>query len=237
MRSWTSRRRRDEGGGAGRSRRPGASRAEERRHLLLPPIGPGGQGARWGSRQGSSYPPLPINSVDLALWAEADSIFPRLTDPNLFIRAHRAGIEVYPWTINDPDQVRWLNRLGADGVVTDDPCRVRKGRRRSRHQRQSRRVPVLHPCHHFEGQDCTFCFCPLYPCKDPGFRQVHQVEAGKEALELRRLHPGPQARSGPVLQGSPRRHHRGAEAGRSRWWLNGIWRPSGGTDLSRPSSW
>lgn len=23
-----------------------------------------------------------------------------------------------------------------------------------------------YPCH-FEGQDCTFCFCPLYPCEDP----------------------------------------------------------------------
>ena len=23
-----------------------------------------------------------------------------------------------------------------------------------------------HPCHH-EGQDCTFCYCPFYPCNDP----------------------------------------------------------------------
>jgi adenosylcobinamide hydrolase len=23
-----------------------------------------------------------------------------------------------------------------------------------------------YPCHHFEGQDCTYCFCPLYPCED-----------------------------------------------------------------------
>ena len=22
-----------------------------------------------------------------------------------------------------------------------------------------------HPCH-FEGQDCTFCYCPFYPCND-----------------------------------------------------------------------
>jgi len=22
-----------------------------------------------------------------------------------------------------------------------------------------------YPCH-YEGQDCTFCYCPLYPCKD-----------------------------------------------------------------------
>lgn len=23
-----------------------------------------------------------------------------------------------------------------------------------------------YPCHH-EGQDCTFCYCPFYPCNDP----------------------------------------------------------------------
>ncbi|HNR58697.1 MAG TPA: glycerophosphodiester phosphodiesterase family protein, partial [Methanothrix sp.] len=45
-----------------------------------------------GLKTGIIISSLPINPVDLALWAEADSIFPRLTDPNLFIRAHRAGI-------------------------------------------------------------------------------------------------------------------------------------------------
>jgi len=24
----------------------------------------------------------------------------------------------------------------------------------------------LYPCH-FPKQDCTFCFCPFYPCQDP----------------------------------------------------------------------
>ena len=23
----------------------------------------------------------------------------------------------------------------------------------------------FYPCH-FEGQDCSFCYCPLYPCND-----------------------------------------------------------------------
>jgi len=23
----------------------------------------------------------------------------------------------------------------------------------------------FYPCH-FEGQDCSFCYCPLYPCRD-----------------------------------------------------------------------
>lgn len=30
---------------------------------------------------------------------------------------------------------------------------------------RSRRNCEYYPCH-FEGQDCTFCFCPFYPCED-----------------------------------------------------------------------
>lgn len=33
--------------------------------------------------------------------------------------AHQAGLEVHFWTINDPDQMRQLILLGADGLVTD----------------------------------------------------------------------------------------------------------------------
>lgn len=131
-----------------------------------------------GLKTGIIISSLPINPVDLALWAEADSIFPRLTDPNLFIRAHRAGIEVYPWTINDPDQVRWLNRLGADGVVTDDPCRVRKAADDPVTNVKAGECQY-YPCHHFEGQDCTFCFCPLYPCKDPELGRFIRSRRGK----------------------------------------------------------
>lgn len=121
---------------------------------------------------------LPVNPVDLALWAEADSIFPRIPNPNLFKKAHREGIEVYPWTINDPDRARWMNRLGADGLVTDDPCGIRA----------AADEPVInvkagecqyYPCHHFEGQDCTHCFCPLYPCKDPELGRFIKTKRGK----------------------------------------------------------
>jgi len=31
--------------------------------------------------------------------------------------------------------------------------------------RVGRRDCEYYPCH-FEGQDCTFCFCPFYPCND-----------------------------------------------------------------------
>ncbi|HOO54921.1 MAG TPA: glycerophosphodiester phosphodiesterase family protein [Methanothrix sp.] len=120
---------------------------------------------------------LPINPVDLALWARADTIFPRITNPNLFKKAHRERIEVYPWTINDPDQVRWLRRLGADGIVTDDPCKIRKVADEPVTNVKAGECQY-YPCH-FEGQDCTHCFCPLYPCKDPELGKFIKTKRGK----------------------------------------------------------
>ncbi|MDF0590184.1 glycerophosphodiester phosphodiesterase family protein [Candidatus Methanocrinis natronophilus] len=121
---------------------------------------------------------LPVKPVELALEAEADSIFPRLTNPNLFKAAHREEIEVYPWTINDPDEVRWLKRLGADGIVTDDPCRVRKAADEPVTNVEAEECQY-YPCHHFEGQDCTHCFCPLYPCRDPQLGRFIKAKRGK----------------------------------------------------------
>ncbi len=121
---------------------------------------------------------LPINPVDLTLWAKADSIFPRITNPNLFKKAHRVGLEVYPWTINDPDQVRWLKRLGADGIVTDDPCGIRTAADEPVTNVRAGECQY-YPCHHFEGQDCTHCFCPLYPCKDPELGKFIKTKRGK----------------------------------------------------------
>lgn len=38
-----------------------------------------------------------------------------------------------------------------------------------------------YPCHHFPGQDCTFCFCPFYPCEDErtGGKWVERSSGGK----------------------------------------------------------
>jgi glycerophosphoryl diester phosphodiesterase len=43
-----------------------------------------------------------------------------------FVRAaHRAGVAVHVWTIDDPDEIRgWLD-LGVDGVMTDRPAVLR----------------------------------------------------------------------------------------------------------------
>ncbi len=35
--------------------------------------------------------------------------------------AHEAGLYVYAWTVNDPDEARRLKELGVDGITTDRP--------------------------------------------------------------------------------------------------------------------
>lgn len=34
-----------------------------------------------------------------------------------------------------------------------------------------------YPCH-FEGQDCTWCYCPFYPCLDPATGGKYKHRAG-----------------------------------------------------------
>jgi len=43
----------------------------------------------------------------------------RIVSPRLLAAAHRHGVEVHVWTVNDPDDMRRLVQLGVDGIVTD----------------------------------------------------------------------------------------------------------------------
>ena len=43
----------------------------------------------------------------------------RVVTPSLVRAAHRHGVEVHVWTVNDPDDMRRLVGQGIDGVVTD----------------------------------------------------------------------------------------------------------------------
>lgn len=43
----------------------------------------------------------------------------RIVSPRLIAAAHRHGVEVHVWTVNDPDDMRRLVALGVDGIVTD----------------------------------------------------------------------------------------------------------------------
>lgn len=133
---------------------------------------------------------LPVRPVELALWAGADAIFPKRTNPRLFQEAHRCGIEVYPWTINSTDEASWLLRLGADGLVTDNPCLIRDVADQPVKD-TSRSNCDYYPCHHFEGQDCTHCFCPLYPCRDQDLGKFVITKRGKRVwtcIDCRLVH-------------------------------------------------
>ncbi len=50
--------------------------------------------------------------------------FWRIVSPRFVEAAHRLGIEVHVWTVNDPARIERLLRWGVDGIMTDDPARA-----------------------------------------------------------------------------------------------------------------
>lgn len=68
---------------------------------------------------------LSIGTTDPTLYAEqgADIWSPSANDltPDLIERAHDAGLLVIPWTVNDPDDMRYLISIGVDGLISDRP--------------------------------------------------------------------------------------------------------------------
>ncbi len=48
----------------------------------------------------------------------------RLVTPEIVGAAHRMGIEVHVWTVNDAAEMRAMLDLGVDGIITDYPARL-----------------------------------------------------------------------------------------------------------------
>lgn len=48
----------------------------------------------------------------------------RILDRRFVAAAHRRGIEVHAWTIDEPDEMRRLLALGVDAIITDRPDRM-----------------------------------------------------------------------------------------------------------------
>lgn len=65
--------------------------------------------------------------VDSA-WFEFDCILPRQDyfTRELTEKAHHSGLQVIPWTLNKPADIRKAFRIGVEGFVTDDPCQARQ---------------------------------------------------------------------------------------------------------------
>jgi glycerophosphoryl diester phosphodiesterase len=41
-------------------------------------------------------------------------------------RAHKRGMKIYVWTVNDPVQMSVMMSRGVDGIITDDPALARR---------------------------------------------------------------------------------------------------------------
>ena len=66
-----------------------------------------------------------------ALDAPCAQVPPRYGDreivtPDLVAEAHRRGVQVHVWTIDDTVEMRALLDLGVDGIMTDEPGRLRQ---------------------------------------------------------------------------------------------------------------
>jgi glycerophosphoryl diester phosphodiesterase len=68
----------------------------------------------------------PADAVERALRAGARQLAPRrdMVTAALVERAHRAGLLVVPWTINEPAEMRAAIAAGVDGIMTDYPDRL-----------------------------------------------------------------------------------------------------------------
>ncbi len=51
--------------------------------------------------------------------------YSELQQENEVPEAHAAGLEVNPWTVNSEEALRWVIRLGADRIITNEPGKAR----------------------------------------------------------------------------------------------------------------
>lgn len=56
----------------------------------------------------------------------SDPDFVPYPDERMIDDAHARGLAVIPWTINDPETMRYFLDLGVDGIITDFPDRLRQ---------------------------------------------------------------------------------------------------------------
>jgi glycerophosphoryl diester phosphodiesterase len=106
-------------------------RAAVRRALgptLATSVGPA-RVATW--RLGGAVPVLGRPLTSLALRGAAALQVPLrggpldIVTPHSIARAHRAGVQVHVWTVNDPTEMHRLLDLGVDGLITDRADLVR----------------------------------------------------------------------------------------------------------------
>lgn len=68
----------------------------------------------------------PLDAIPVASQLAAFAINPNhksLTKKNVK-KIHEAGFKIYPWTINEPNDIERMKSLGVDAIITDYPERV-----------------------------------------------------------------------------------------------------------------
>ncbi len=77
-----------------------------------------------GARRGLIFSKQTDESLTRAVEIDADAILPKFTllSGDLVKKAHEAQIQVIPWTLNRESEIEMAERLGVDGLATDDPC-------------------------------------------------------------------------------------------------------------------
>jgi len=68
--------------------------------------------------------PMSLKKIAERFRAKSIHIPLRIATQRFVDKAHAAGLKVYVFTVNTPDEIQRLRNLGADGVFTDFPDRV-----------------------------------------------------------------------------------------------------------------
>lgn len=77
-------------------------------------------------RLAALYEGAPKDFVSIALEAGAQIVSPnyRLVTPEQVAAAHKAGLQVIPWTANTPEDWTRLTAAGVDAIISDDPAEL-----------------------------------------------------------------------------------------------------------------
>jgi glycerophosphoryl diester phosphodiesterase len=79
-----------------------------------------------GIRIGLLADRAPTGLIDAAMRMNAWSINPdhKLVNLEFCATAHQRGLQVYVWTVDDPDEMRRQISAGVDGIMTNYPERL-----------------------------------------------------------------------------------------------------------------
>ena len=68
----------------------------------------------------------PVDAIPIAKELKAVAINPYFKDLDLEVAntIREAGFKIYTWTVNEPNDINFMKRIGVDGIITNFPERV-----------------------------------------------------------------------------------------------------------------